>query len=79
MSQDGRIARTRSDLGLPGTGIRQAGYYDERVPLTFVSAQFRRVALKDLKGVLNTLSMRRGSITPSMPSPIRAHILETRL
>ena len=73
-----RTARTKSDLGLPGTGIHRAGYYDERVLPTFVSLQFRRIALKDLKGVLNALSMRRGSIIPSMPSPIRAHILETR-
>lgn len=37
-----------SDLGLPGTGIRRAGYYDERVLPTFVSVQFRRTTLKDL-------------------------------
>jgi hypothetical protein len=70
MSQDGRTARTRSDLGLPGTGIRRAGYCDERVLPTFASVQFRRIALEDLKGVLNALPMRRGSI--------RTHILETR-
>jgi len=72
------MARTGSDLGLPDTGIRRPGYYDERVLPTFVSFECRRIALKDLKGVLNALSMRRRSIIPSLPSPIRAHILETR-
>jgi hypothetical protein len=70
MSQDERTAGTRSDLGLSGTGIRRGGYCDGRVLPTFVSVQFRRIALKDLRRVLIVLPMRRRSMTPSMPSPV---------